>query len=168
MAWVDVVIIVIVVGLIIHGIATGLVRGAFDIAGIIFGYILAVSYSATVRLPQIFAFLIIFVVVLIAFSITGRVVSKIIHITPLGYVDRILGGVLGFVKGVIICFVLLLAVMLIRKDSRILSESQIARQITNRGLEASKFLPKPWYEWIEETFARGDVVLGNENYHIYF
>ena len=168
MAWIDVVIIVIVIGLIIHGIATGLIRGAFDIAGIIFGYILAVSYSATVRLPQLLAFLIIFVVVLIAFSITGRFVSKIIHITPLGYVDRILGGLLGFAKGVIICFVLLIVVMLIRKDTRVLSESQIARHIADSGLQASKFLPKPWYEWIEETFARSDVVVDNENHNIPF
>ena len=168
MAWIDVVIIVIVIGLIIHGIATGLIRGAFDIAGIIFGYVLAVSYSATVRLPQLLAFLIIFVVVLIAFSITGRFVSKIIHITPLGYVDRILGGVLGFAKGVIICFVLLIVVMLIRKDTRILAESQIARHVADSGLRASKFLPQPWYEWIEETFARSDVVVDNGNHHFPF
>jgi membrane protein required for colicin V production len=168
MAWIDIVIIIIVVGLIVHGIATGLIRSAFDIAGIVFGYIFAVSYSATIRMPQIFAFLIIFIVVFLVVSIAGRIISKVVHITPLGIIDRILGGVIGLLKGLVICFVLLIAIMLIRKDARILSESQIARQIANGGLQASKILPRPWYEWIEEAFIRSDVVLKSEDDHLYF
>ena len=168
MAWVDIVIIIIVIGLIIHGIATGLIRSVFDIAGIIFGYIFAVSYSATTRIPQILAFLIIFVVVLVSFSIVGRIISKIIHITPLGFIDRILGAALGLMKGLVMCFVFLLVVMLIRKDARVFTESQIAKKVVNSGLKASKFLPKPWYEWIEETFARRDVVFENENHYFPF
>ena len=168
MALIDVVMVVIIIGLTIHGIATGLIRSAFDIAGIVFGYIFAVSYSATIRMPQVFAFLIIFIVVFLVISIAGRIVSKIVHITPLGIIDRILGGVLGLLKGFVICFVLLIAVMLVRKDARILSESQIARQIADKGLEASKILPRPWYEWIEEAFIRSDVVLESEDDYLYF
>ncbi len=168
MAWIDVVIIIIVISLIIHGIATGLIRGAFDIAGIVFGYIFAVSYSATINMPQIFGFLVIFVVVFLVISIGGRILSKVVHFTPLGIIDRILGGVLGLIKGVVICFVLLVVVMLIRKDTFILTQSEIARQIAVSGIEASKVLPKPWYEWIEETFKRSNVVFTNENDHFYF
>jgi membrane protein required for colicin V production len=168
MAWIDVIIIIIVIGLIIHGIATGLIRSAFDIAGIFFGYIFAVSYSATIRMPQIFAFIIIFAVVFLVVSIGGRILSKVIHFTPLGIIDRILGGVLGLIKGLVICFVLLVVVVLIRKDTRVLSESQIAKQIASSGIEASKLLPRSWYEWIEETFKRSNIVLWNENDHFYF
>lgn len=168
MAWVDIVIIIIVIGLMIHGIATGLIRSVFDIAGIIFGYIFAVSYSATTRIPQILAFLIIFVVVLVSFSIVGRIISKIIHITPLGFIDRILGAALGLMKGLVMCFIFLLVVMLIRKDARVFTESQIATEVVNSGLKVSRFLPKPWYEWIEDAFARRDVVLNNENYYLPF
>jgi membrane protein required for colicin V production len=168
MAWIDVVIIVIVISLLIHGIATGLIRSAFDIAGIFFGYIFAVSYSATIRMPQIFAFLLIFVVVFLVISIGGRILSKVIHFTPLGIIDRILGGVLGLIKGLVICFVLLIVVMLVRKDTRVLNESQIARQIASSGIEASKLLPKPWYEWIEKTFKRSNIASGDENDHFHF
>lgn len=157
MAWIDIVIIVIFLSLVIHGIATGLIRGAFDIAGIVFGYIIAVTYSAAVRMPQILAFLLIFAIVLVAFSIAGRIISKIIHITPLGLIDRLLGGVLGLVKGAIICFVFLLVVMLIKNDPRIIANSSFAPQIARSGLEVSKVLPKPLYEWIRGVFARKDI-----------
>jgi membrane protein required for colicin V production len=155
-------------GLIIHGIATGLIRSAFDIAGIFFGYIFAVSYSATIKIPHIFAFLLIFIVVFLVVSIAGRIVSKVVHITPLGIIDRILGGALGLLKGVVICFVLLIAVMLIRKDTRILSESTIAREVADYGVEASKFLPRPWYEWLMDVFKRSDVAYGDKNNHFPF
>jgi membrane protein required for colicin V production len=159
MVWVDIVIIIIIISLIVHGIATGLIRGVFDIAGIVFGYIIAVTYSTAVRIPQILAFLLIFIAVIVAFSIVGRIMSKIIHITPLGLIDRVLGGVLGLVKGGIICFVFLLAVMLVKKDTRIISESRFAPQIASSGLKVSRVLPKPLYDWIREVFARKDVVL---------
>jgi len=159
MAWIDIVIVVIIISLIIHGIATGLIRGVFDIAGIVFGYIIAVTYSAAVRLPQILAFLLIFIAVVVAFSIVGRVISKIIHITPLGFIDRVLGGVMGLVKGGIICFVFLLAVMLVKKDTRIISDSRFAPQIANSGLKVSRVLPRPLYDWIKEVFFRKEIVL---------
>jgi membrane protein required for colicin V production len=119
-------------------------------------------------MPQIFAFLIIFVVVFLIVSIGGRILSKVVHFTPLGIIDRILGGVLGLIKGLVICFVLLIVVMLIRKDTRVLTESQIAKQVAASGIEASKLLPRAWFEWVEETFKRSDFVRWNENDHVYF
>lgn len=166
MVWIDIAILVIVVGLFIHGIATGLIRGAFDIAGIIAGYILAVTYSATVKLPQILAFLLIFIVVMVVFSIAGRIISKIIRITPLGLIDRLLGGILGLAKGLIICFVFLLALMFIRKDSRVLAGSQFAPPIITIGINASRVLPGPVREWIEGVFFRKDIALNNEDHHL--
>jgi membrane protein required for colicin V production len=168
MAWIDIVIIIIVISLIIHGIATGLIRSAFDVAGIFFGYIFAVSYSATIKIPHIFAFLLIFIVVFLVVSIAGRIISKVVHITPLGIIDRVFGGVLGLLKGMVICFVLLIAIMLIRKDTRVLSESQIAREVADYGLEASKLLPKPWYEWIENVFKRTDIAHGKKDDYLPF
>jgi membrane protein required for colicin V production len=167
MAWVDVVIIVIVVSLIVHGIATGLIRSAFDIAGIICGYVIAVTYSAAVRIPQILAFLLIFVVVVVVFSLAGRILSKIIHITPLGLVDRLLGGALGLIKGVVICFVLLIAVTYMRKDLRIIHESQFASPIVNVGVRASRFLPNSLYEWIEDVFGRREIAM-HEGHNVSF
>ena len=163
MVWIDIVIIIIVIGLIIHGIATGLIRSAFDIAGLFFGYIFAVSYSAAIKIPQVLAFLLIFIGVVLVISIAGRIVSKLVHVTPIGIIDRILGGVLGLIKGVVICFVFLLVVMLIRKDTTILSESHIASQIAETGLQVSKILPRSWYEWIQKAFARSEVAQRDED-----
>jgi len=64
MTWVDIVILVIIVGLILHGMIIGLIRGAFDIAGIIIGYILAIQFNDTIRIPRFLAFLLIFIVLI--------------------------------------------------------------------------------------------------------
>lgn len=165
MMWIDIVILVIVIGLVIHGFATGLVRGAFDIAGIIAGYVLAVTYSAAVELPRVLAFLLIFIVVMIVFSIAGRIVSKIIHVTPLGIIDRAMGAVLGLAKGLIICFVFLLAVMFVKKDSRVLAGSQFAPPIVTFGVNASRFLPRSAREWIEGVFFRREIAVYHDEGH---
>lgn len=165
MLWIDIVIIVIITGLIIHGLVTGLVRGAFDIAGIIAGYILAVIYSANVELPRLIAFLLIFIVTVVVFSIAGRIVSKIIHITPLGIIDRILGAALGLAKGFIIAFVFLVAIMFVKKDSRVIAGSQFAPLVVTFGVRASHFLPDPVHEWIEGLFSRREIAAGNEDHH---
>ena len=110
--------IIIVLGLLIHGIIIGLVRGVFDFVGIILGYLLAINYSETIKIPKFLAFILIFVTVIILVAILGRIISKSIHVTPLGFIDRILGGLLGFLKGFIVCFVFLIIILLFQKANK--------------------------------------------------
>jgi membrane protein required for colicin V production len=163
--WIDIVLIIILFGLVIHGMVIGLIRGVFDIVGIIFGYILAVSFSKAIKIPQFLAFLLIFIIVVVAISIIGRIISKIIHITPLGFIDRILGAVLGFVKAFVVCFVFLIIILLIKKSDLALRKSEIAPWVLKGGLTASQILPKKWYRWIEEIIMKKDLVQDYENHH---
>jgi membrane protein required for colicin V production len=157
MTWVDIVLVIILCGLVIHGIVFGLIRGLFDIAGIILGYLLAVHYSSTLEMPHVLAFILIFVIVAVAASLLGRIVSKLVHVTPLGVLDRLLGGALGLLKALFVCFVFLLIVLQLQKASTVVHRSEIAPRILEGGVTASKILPRRWHQWIEQLVLRRDI-----------
>jgi membrane protein required for colicin V production len=168
MTWLDVILGIIILALLIHGIVIGLIRGVFDIIGIILGYLLAVSYSGMIKIPKFLAFLLIFIIAVVAISVLGRVISKFIHITPLGSIDRILGGMLGLLKGLIICFVFLIILLLINKSTKVIDKSEIAPWVLKSGLKMSQVLPKRWYHWLEELITKRALVEHHEYHHFYF
>ncbi len=166
MTWIDIILLTIFLALLIHGIIIGLVRGVFDIAGIILGYLLAINFSGVIKIPKFLSFLIIFVITVIAISLLGRAISKFIHITPLRLIDRILGGLLGFVKGLIICFIFLIIVLLFQRANRVVYRSEIAPWVLRGGLTMSQVLPKKWYLWIEEVITKRELVQDDEDNHL--
>ena len=168
MTWVDIVLMIILCGLVIHGIVFGLIRGLFDIAGIILGYLLAVHYSSTLEMPHVLAFILIFVVVVIVASLLGRIVSKLVHVTPLGIIDRLLGGILGLLKALFVCFVFLLIVLQLQKANTIVFRSEIAPAILKGGVTASQILPGRWHQWIEQLAARKDIAHNDKSDHLPF
>ncbi len=167
MTLIDIIIVVIFSVLIIHGFFIGLVRGIFDIAGILLGYFFAVHYSATVKIPKVLAFILIFLGIVVVVSIAGRFVSKLIHLTPLGIFDRILGGIFGFLKALVISFVFLIVVSLISSNNRIIYKSQIAPLIVKVGLGASQILPKNWYQWIRYKLRHRELVDYVQDYYLF-
>lgn len=163
MTWIDIILLIIIASLVIHGIIIGLVRSIFHIVGIILGYLLAINFSGSIGLPKFLAFLLIFVVAVVIVTILGRIISKLIHITPLGGIDRILGGLLGFLKGFIIAFVFLILLLLAKKSNRILYKSDIAHWVLKGGLTATQVLPQNWYNWIEEIVTKRELALMEHN-----
>jgi membrane protein required for colicin V production len=136
---------------------TGLLRSVFDIVGIIAGYVLAINFCEMIEIPRYLALLLIFIVVAAVFSITGRFIARAIHKTPIGVVDRLLGGVLGLLKAFVVCFVFLLMLNLLSKNNRTLNRSEIAPWVLKSGVSASRVLPRRWYEWIKKTTAPREV-----------
>lgn len=163
MTWVDVVILIIIISLIVHGIITGLIRGIFDIIGIVGGYILAVRYAPLVKIPRFLGILLIFFGVVIVVSITGRIISKLIHYTPLGAIDRLFGGILGFIKGVIISFIFLIIVLILNKGD-VINRSELAPVIFKTGITASQILPEQWHRWLESLTEKKDLVNNRKCY----
>ncbi|MGB3480070.1 MAG: CvpA family protein [bacterium] len=166
MAWVDIVLIVVLTILALHGLLIGIIRSVFDIIGILIGYVLAVSFSGSVGIPRFLAFLLIFVLIVVAVHILGRIISKAIRTTPLGTIDRILGGLLGLFKALVVCFVFLLVLLLLQKSNKAVYKSAIAPEILKGGLIASQVLPDKWYNWIEDVVTKRELVQGYEDYHI--
>ncbi|GAI39500.1 unnamed protein product [marine sediment metagenome] len=116
MNWLDIVIIVVAVLLGLVGLRQGIIKTVFGIAGLIGGIVLAGRYysglaallsPAAATWANIAAYAIILVVALIVASMVGRLVAKLVHIVMLGWLDRLVGCVLGVVIGGLLCAAIL-------------------------------------------------------------
>jgi len=98
----------------------GFFREAFRLAGLVVGYLLAAwqyhrlaewfaPHLKSVWIGDIAAFLIIFFAVLILAGVAGRIASWMMKEAGLTTIDRILGGVLGLLKGALVVAVVLTA-----------------------------------------------------------
>ncbi len=152
MTWIDAVLIALFILLIFHGMIIGLVRGLFDIAGLILGYLLAVRFCDRIHLPGPAAFLIIFVATVIAVSLAGVLITKAIRKTPLSAINRMLGALLGLIKAFVLGFVFLLVLHFFPKTLPQRKQSDIAPYVQEYGLTVSEFLPPAWSRWIKKTF----------------
>jgi len=133
----------------VHGMIMGLIRGLFDIAGLVAGYILAINFCGRIRLPQAVAFLIIFLATVIIVSAAGIILTRLIRRTPLSAVNRLLGSLLGLFKAFVIGFVFLVILAFFHKGSDEFLRSDIAPAIRKYGLAASRALPVKWFLFIK-------------------
>jgi membrane protein required for colicin V production len=112
MNWLDIVIIVVAVLLGLAGLRQGIIRTVFGIAGLIGGIVLAGRYYdelAELLFPagapwaNIAAYAIILLATLIVAGVVGHFVAKLVHFAALGWLDRLVGCILGVVIGGLLC-----------------------------------------------------------------
>lgn len=111
----------VVIGVMLFSIALGLWRGlaheAMSLVGLVIGYQLARMYSHAlgVLLPAasgpeyvrvMVAFVAIFVVVVFAFDAVAWMVSKLMVKVGVGWLNRILGGAFGSLRGALLLLIL--------------------------------------------------------------
>jgi membrane protein required for colicin V production len=117
--------------------AEGFFHQAFSIAGLVLGYLLAAwqyhrvaawfePYVNSPWLGDIAGFLVIFIAVAILASIAGRIVRWAVREAGLSTLDRILGGMLGLVRGCLAVAVFLMAMAAFTPTSKWLEGSQLA------------------------------------------
>ena len=112
--------VLLVLGL-VRGVMVGLVRQMASVAGLLAGGYAAYFYypeissllagwilKATYR--DLVAFLLIFISVYFIVIMVSRLLQFLITISMAGWLDRLLGMVLGFLKAAIVCAVVLIAV----------------------------------------------------------
>jgi membrane protein required for colicin V production len=115
----------------------GFFREAFRLAGLIVGYLLAAwqyhrlaerfaPHLKSLWIGEIAGFLIIFFAVLILAGLAGRIARWVMKESGLTTIDRILGGVLGLLKGVLVVAVVLTAMAAFAPAAKWLAGSELA------------------------------------------
>lgn len=137
MNWLDIVIIVVAVLLGLVGLRQGIIKTVFGIAGLIGGIVLAGRYysglaallsPAAATWANIAAYAIILVVTLIVASVVGWLVAKLVHIVMLGWLDRLVGCVLGVFIGSLLCAAVLAILLKYSPGTEaVISQSVIAK-----------------------------------------
>jgi membrane protein required for colicin V production len=123
----DIIIIIVAAIFILLGIKRGLIEEIFHLAAMVGGFIGAYfSYSiifnrlqflkTTDRVKTVIAFVLAYIVITFTILVCGWLLRKLIHMTPLGWIDRLAGGILGFFKGAILIWIFVLSVSLLPKS----------------------------------------------------
>jgi membrane protein required for colicin V production len=107
----DIAVVVVVGGLTVLGFFKGLVKQLVALAGVVAGYMMAMrfyepaSHYLTSFRPgtaRVISFIAIFAVCIFCAYIIGELVGKLFGISGLGFLNRIGGGLVGFLKGSVI------------------------------------------------------------------
>lgn len=111
--WLDIVIIVAIGVTTFIGVRKGVIKIALTLAGLIVGIVLAGRYYAPFSqhltfisqpsLAKVAAFAIIFIGVMLIATLLARLVKWAASAIMLGWVDRLGGGILGFIVGAMFC-----------------------------------------------------------------
>ena len=115
----------------------GFFREAFNLAGLAVGYLLAAwqyhrladwfaPHLKSPWLGEIAGFLIIFFAVLIVFGFAGRIAQWAMKKAGLSAIDRVLGALLGLLRGVLVVAIVLTAMTAFAPAARWLEGSQLA------------------------------------------
>ena len=116
MNWLDVVILAITIPFGIFGLWKGAIRAVFGVGGLIGGIALAGHFYrplAGILFPSgaiwsgIAAYALILIATLVIASVIGWFIAKLVHIVMLGWLDRLIGFILGAVVGSMLCAAIL-------------------------------------------------------------
>lgn len=116
MNWLSIVIVVVAVVLGFVGLRNGIIKTAFSIAGLIGGIVLAGRYYGGLAAllsrdgatwANIAAYAIMLLATMVVAGVIGWFVAKLIHITLLGWLDRLAGFIAGAFVGCLLCAAIL-------------------------------------------------------------
>ncbi len=122
---------------VVHAASAGFFHEAFGIAGLVCGYLLAAwqyhalaarfaPYLNSPWFGDITAFLIIFIAVMVLAGIIGRIARWAMKEAGLSFIDRLLGGTLGLLRGCLIVAIVLMSMAAFTPTSKWLEGSEIA------------------------------------------
>lgn len=136
METIDIIITVLLVIGLISGLRDGLVKQVAGLAGLIGGLLLGrafyvpvgewlgTTFGISAEAAHITAFILILVVVPLLFSLVGWLVSKILSAICLGWINRILGGVVGVLKFALFAGIVITGIEFFDKHDVLVSEEK--------------------------------------------
>jgi membrane protein required for colicin V production len=106
---------------ILMGIYRGFVEEVIRLVAVVAAFFAGISLYRTVAgyikflhlsgsLLSVIAFLAIFLACVLAIVVLGMLIKKVVHLTVLGWVDRLCGGVLGFVKIFFLAWIIVMTI----------------------------------------------------------
>lgn len=160
--WLDIVLFIIIVVSLILGIIKGLMRQVIGLAAVLLGLVLALVYYPYVSqlylrwvdshvLSHFLGFITIFIAVLCLGWLVSWLISKIIK-GPIKFINHVLGGGLGFLKGVLICGILVFALLVFPVSVQALKNSYLAPYCLGMTKLVVKVIPQELKDTFKETY----------------
>jgi len=164
MNWLDYVLLAIIVLTAIYGIFKGFVKQVLGLVAVIAGLILAVLYYAQAagifmglvknRLVSNFlAFLLIFLIVLVAGAIFGHLLTKAM-VGPLAFANRLFGAIFGVITAVLVCGILVFALVSFEMAKPAVETSVLAPACLGVARAVVHTVPKDLRQRFDESYKR--------------
>ncbi len=150
----DIIFIVIISVTLIRGFLRGIVKELIGIGGIIAAFLVATNYYPLMepylakvisnsQLITIVSYSCLFVATLLVIFFIGSVIRELLKNLSLGWLDSLGGGLFGFIKGVLICsMLLLLLTFAVSPRSNLLAQSKLSPYVTRITQKIIYFIPK--------------------------
>ena len=149
----DIVFLIIVGISILMGIIKGFIRELFSLIFLIIGVVLAylfykdvgailMKYLNNEDIANFLGFTGIFTSILIVGALFTYLIRKIFTVGPLKAIDRILGGIFGLLRGILISVIIILVLQAYPNQSDLLNKSKFSPYITGPLQTVLSWLPK--------------------------
>ena|GEM_PF-2236787 len=158
----DLVILAILALLTLRGIWKGMVSQIVSVASIFVCWIVATRFGSLVAptIPveppwnQVLAMAIVFVITWIAIRFASAALEKIIKHWHLEKLNKLLGGALGFTKGLLLCLIITFFSVMVSETSRdVVFNSQSGFHMVKLITRIGVFVPKDSYEFVHTQLA---------------
>ena len=145
---------------VLTGLLRGLTREVIALAGWVVAFFVASTFSGDAapllakQIPDdswrvLAAFVAVFFATLIAMSVMALLVSKLVNSAGLGFEDRMLGGLFGFARGLLLVLVLVLvAGMTALPRQTVWKDAMLSAPLEKLALMAKQWLPQSWAKYI--------------------
>jgi membrane protein required for colicin V production len=162
--WLSILIIVVAVLLGLVGLRQGIIRTVFGIAGLIGGIVLAGRYYGALAgllspggaiWASVAAYVIILVATLVVAGLVGHFVARLVSLAALGWLDRLIGFLLGVFVGLLLSAAVVAIIAKIYPGSEAtISQSAVARFLIAQLPLVLALLPKE-FSSIRNFFTAG-------------
>ena len=145
----------------LFGLARGFMRVVVSLAAWVFAFLLAIHLSPSLgaMLPEfgdspttryVAAFALIVIVVLLVGALLGWMLYRLVRAIGLGFLDRILGGVIGVARGVLIVVIGVLVAGLTSLPQQVWWQNALfAPPLVAAALSLKPWLPHPWVDHLD-------------------
>ena len=133
--WLDIFLGILMLITLVRGLWVGLSRSIASLAGVLLGFWFSIHfyYAFSQKIipfiknelwASLLSFLILFFLVYTAFFILGIMLHSLLKALKLKWIDRLMGGVVGFAKGLLLCgIIIFLLTFFLPPNSRLLKDS---------------------------------------------
>jgi len=150
----DIAVLAIIAVSVVAGLLKGLVREIISLAGVLFGILLALiiapALSTTVArwiqhdpASYAVAFILVFTATLVAATLIGTLLNRVIGFAHLSFPNRVLGGIFGLVRGTLIGLVIVLGLTLfLDRSAPLLADSRLLPRMVWSARLMAPLLPE--------------------------
>jgi len=164
--WLDIVLLLILCLSFLGGIKDGFAKLVVGLAATILGFLCGLWFYGTVGallIPYVshkgvanfIGFLLIFFGVLAAGALIGKLLSVLLKWVGLSWIDRLLGGVFGLVRGMVVAIALVLALMAFtRPPPQSVVQSRVAPYVIGAANFCASVAPREVRDGVQESYEK--------------